>query len=588
MAMNAAQWLIVIGLPLLVAFGLTIRPDSRLLIAAAPFTALPALGLGLWATIGIETAVPWLLLGGIFGLDVGGQIFLLFTALLWTLSGIYAVTYMANDPRRSRFWIFYLLTMAGNLGLIISLDVAMFYACFVLMTFAGFGLIVHSGDYLARRAGKIYIIMAVLGEVMLLAGFLIAAQGAASWSIADIAESVAVSPNRNLAVALLIGGFGVKAGVIPLHIWLPLAHPVAPTPASAVLSGAMIKAGLFGWLRFLPLGDVPLVTWGGLVIFAGLGAAFLAALFGAFQSDPKTVLAYSSISQMGVMAVGVGVALAEPEAWPLVGTAIVFYALHHGLAKGALFLGVGVADTPLDTPLKRGFVGVGLLFAALVMAGAPLTSGTAAKSILGEPVALAPPRIEQWLGWLLPLTAIGTSVLMARFLYLVRLKAAKGNAHYAFSAGLWAPWLLLLIASGIAAWFVPLYYAIDGIAAVNLQPGYVWASTWPIIAGALILVGAYQLRRRGYRRSVPVVPPGDLLALIEWILARTYDPLRDWLVPRSASAVTRVEETWVGWGVYRVAGMALFRFEGLLVRFGVAGSLLIGLMVTLYLLVWRT
>ena len=112
-----------------------------------------------------------------------------------------------------------------------------------------------------------------------------------------------------------------------MHVWLPLAYKAAPTPASAVLSGAMINAGLLGWLRFMPLGLEALPQWSVVVLAAGFGAAFYGVLVGLFQEEPKTVLAYSSISQMGLMTVGVGIGLAAPESWPLCSSVVLVFAL---------------------------------------------------------------------------------------------------------------------------------------------------------------------------------------------------------------------------------------------------------------------
>jgi hydrogenase-4 component B len=159
-------------------------------------------------------------------------------------------------------------------------------------------------------------------------------------ALVELPARLAGAPGGELAAALLIAGFGVKAGLLGLHVWLPLAHPVAPTPASAVLSGAMVKAGLLGWLRFLPLGTAALPVVGATLVVLGLAGAFLAALAGVLQRDAKTILAYSTVSQMGLLAVGVGLALAEPAAWPLAAAALPLYALHHGCTKAALFLGV--------------------------------------------------------------------------------------------------------------------------------------------------------------------------------------------------------------------------------------------------------
>src|SRR5690606_7309656 len=122
-----------------------------------------------------------------------------------------------------------------------------------------------------------------------------------------VAAGLADAPRRDLIVGLVLAGFGIKAGALPLHVWLPLAHPAAPTPASAVLSGAMIKAGLLGWLRFLPLGLVALPGWAALLMVLGVVAVFFGAAAGAVQQDAKAVLAYSSISQMGLMIIGLAI-----------------------------------------------------------------------------------------------------------------------------------------------------------------------------------------------------------------------------------------------------------------------------------------
>src|SRR5699024_2367349 len=148
-------------------------------------------------------------------------------------------------------------------------------------------------------------------------------------------------------------GFGVKAGTVPLHVWLPLAHPAAPPAASAVLSGAMVKAGLVGWLRLLPSGPdqtgltdgaIPqtVAIFGWVLLVSALAGGFASAVLGVLQNDPKVVLAYSTISQMGFTTAVVAVGLIEPEFGDVTAAAAVLYAVHHGLAKGALFLGVPV------------------------------------------------------------------------------------------------------------------------------------------------------------------------------------------------------------------------------------------------------
>ena len=124
-------------------------------------------------------------------------------------------------------------------------------------------------------------------------------------------------PPSDIAVALLIAGFGIKLALPGLHFWLPQAYAVTPAPAVAVLSGAMIKAGLLGWLRFLPPGDGELAGWGQTLIIMGLVGTFFGVVLGLLQQQPRLLLGYSSISKMGVLTLGMGAMLAWPETAPV-------------------------------------------------------------------------------------------------------------------------------------------------------------------------------------------------------------------------------------------------------------------------------
>ena len=276
-ALHAAAVILALALPLGLA-ALWSLPTLRALVGRlTPWAPLPALLLALTAQPGASLHLDWILLGSSFGLTEVTRVFLLFTALLWWGAGIYARGYLRDDPRRPRFELLWLLTLAGNLMLILALDVVSFYAGFALMTFAAYGLVIHTGKPEARRAGRVYLAMAVLGEGLILAGLLLVAsetETSLQPLLAELPSAVANSDQRDLLIALLWLGFGIKAGLPLLHLWLPLAHPVAPVPASAVLSGAMIKAGLLGWLHTLPIGLVSLPGWSAVAIGAGLLAAF--------------------------------------------------------------------------------------------------------------------------------------------------------------------------------------------------------------------------------------------------------------------------------------------------------------------------
>jgi formate hydrogenlyase subunit 3/multisubunit Na+/H+ antiporter MnhD subunit len=492
------------GLPLALSMALLPRTWRGPVIAIAPWAALPAFAIIAFSPATLD--LPWLLLGVRLGVDETARVFLFFTAVLWLLTGVYARHYLAGDPARTRFFAFYLVTMSGNIGLILSQDVLSFYLFFALMSFSAYGLIVHNRDAQTRWAGRVYISLVVVGEVLLFAGLVVGAYYAGSLDLARFAGGA----HSNLVIALLLVGFGIKVGALPLHVWLPLAYSAAPTPAGAVLGGAMINAGLLGWLRFLPLGQVALPEWGVLLIAAGIGAAIYAVLVGLFQDEPKTVLAYSSISQMGLITIGFGVGAAEPEAWPLCLSVILLYALHHALAKGALFLGVGVATRGSRGATGRRLVIAGLLIPALALAGLPFTGGFIAKTGLTSLVEVLPVPWSGLMTFGLSVVALGTTLLMARFLYLIGSQRGRRSGR---GAGLWVPWVVLLSLVACLAWMWP---AASSVAPQSLSVVESWHAIWPVVLGALIAAVVWLLSRNGAIRLAATIPPGDMLTVATW------------------------------------------------------------------------
>ncbi len=539
----SSVFIFAVALPAVMALSTLTGPGQRAAIRGAWLAPLPALALALWPVPAAPLPLEWLLLGGRVGLDSIGRVFLIFTAVLWSAAGAYARHYTAGDDRQARYFAFHLLTLSGNIGLIVAQDLASFYAAFAIMTFAGYGLVVHTATPEARRAGRIYLVMSVLGEAMLVVAFITAALGASSLGLSDVALAVAESPHRNLIIGLLLGGFGIKAGALPLHVWLPLAHPVAPTPASAVLSGSMIKAGLLGWLRFLPLGIMSLEGWGATLVTAGLIAAFFGVAVGVTQRDAKTALAYSSISQMGLINVTVGIGLASPDGWPLALTACLAYVVHHGVAKGALFLGVGVMAEARSLAQRRLAMG-GMLFAALALAGAPFTSGGIAKQYLKDIVPLSPVRWPIELDVLLGLSALGTTLLMARVLLLV---AAYVPAFVARDAlPLWRSWAITLVAVATVVWVVPSHYDVETYPPTVPTAEAVWVAIWPVMGGAVLAWVTLLLFRRGRFDPRRVhVQPGDLLVPLERLLALARARLARPRIPETRPVVS-LGSKWYG------------------------------------------
>ena len=513
----------VSGVPLLLAIALMLTSLRRFALLFAPWVALPALFVSVLMPPGVTIELPWLLLGSHLGFDETARIFLFFTALLWLVAGIYSTGYFSRHSSRSRFFIWFLLAMAGNLGLILAQDMVLFYTFFALMSFASYGLVVFERTSDALRAGRVYIVMVVAGEVMLFAAFVLAASAAGSIEFADVRSTVAGAELRDWIVGLVLLGFGIKAGVIGLHVWLPLAHPVAPTPASAVLSGAMISAGLLGWLRILPLGEAVLPEWGEVMIVAGMVAIFYAVLVGLLQSNAKTVLAYSSVSTMGIMTVAVGLGLAEPSSWIFILVVILIYALQHGLAKGALFLGVDMASTSPISKGQRYLLIVGLLLPALSLAGAPLTSGMIAKHLLNIQLASATSPWGDWVQILMPWSSVATSMLMGRFLYLVWPQHKVASAAVIKSRMMWLSWITLLVVVVLSPRFIPFPDLKDSWSLKVMT-----SALWPVALGVSLaaIVWLASKRRRVHHRFS--IPSGDILIIVE-----------NWLWPVMVSAFSR-------------------------------------------------
>jgi formate hydrogenlyase subunit 3/multisubunit Na+/H+ antiporter MnhD subunit len=521
--MSVALWLVPLVVPLAAAGAALLPLRGRgWLLAGAP---VPALALGLLGGPEAEVAVAWVLVDTRLGLDGPARMLLITSALLWAAAGGYA----RNGPGADRgFASLFLLTMTGNVGVLLAADAVSLYTSFSLMTVAGYGLVVHDRTPGALRAGRVYIALAIAGEVAIFSGLVLAVYAAGTTDLAALGPGVATSAHRDLTVGLLLAGFGVKAGIVPLHLWLPLAHPAAPVPASAVLSGAMIKAGLVGWIRVLPLGEVALPAWSTVVLAVGMATAAAGILVGLAQRDPKANLAYSSISQMGLMTVLVGVALGDPDAAPLAIAGATIYAMHHGFAKGSLFLGVGIAKAESDRR-RHQLVLAGLALGALSLAGLPFTSGALAKVALKDAVGLLPGGTATAVGFALSLGAAGTTLLMGRLLLLVARPAEGGRV----GRDRWGPWAIVVAAVAVASWVLP--GAILQTDLPTASVAVVWDGLWPVLLGGALLAGAWQVGRR-FEVTLPVVPPGDAVVAVEAVAGRLATTWTTVVTPLSASA----------------------------------------------------
>ena len=242
---------LVAGVPLLLTL-LSCTPAWKCAARLVPFAVLPALAAVFLVPADEVVQVHWFFMGGQMGLDETGRVFLCVTCFIWLLAGLSAVKKFKYDPGHRRFFGFFLAAMAGNFGLILAQGMLGYYLFFALMSFSAYGLVIHYQTSETRSAGRVYLLMVMVGEVALFLALVILAHTVSSLAIADLAGS-SLDP---VVLVLLFIGFGVKLGALPLHGWMAPAYQAAPIPAAAALAGAMVNAGLLGWLRFLPLGQI--------------------------------------------------------------------------------------------------------------------------------------------------------------------------------------------------------------------------------------------------------------------------------------------------------------------------------------------
>jgi multicomponent Na+:H+ antiporter subunit A len=480
-----------------------LRDSMPALLVLAP---LPGLAAAILAIGGTPLAFDQPQLEISLALDVPGAILLGVAALLWSAAGVYAFTDLRGKANSARFAVCWLLTLTGSLGVFIAADLLGFYLFFALVSLPAYGLIVHDDDdQAARRAGGVYMAFTVLGEAFLLMGFVLLAAGEPNGSlqIHDVVAALPQSPWRDAALGFTVAGFALKIGTVPAHGWMPLTYAAAPIPAASVLSGAAVKAGVIGLIRFLPF-DTAMPGAGETLVALGFFSAFYGVAIGITQANPKTVLAYSSVSQMGVIAAVLGMGLAAGDQSVALDTA--FYAAAHVLAKGALFLAVGVVAVTAARRLRPTLLLAAVL--ALGLGGLPLTGGALAKLAVKEPLG------DGVAGLLANLSAVGTTLLMLHFLQRLA-RTAPQTEQPAAVAGLAMPWQVMALASVAVPWL--LYPFAGGHLADALTPGALFDALWPILIGVAL---AFILRR--WENRLPHLPAGDIVGAAETAFRASY------------------------------------------------------------------
>jgi len=353
---------------------------------------------------GIVFDMPGVLGVGLhFKIDTAGLIIATITAFVYLLSNIYAMSYMGHEHAQTRYYVFLLLTLAANLGVFVSGDFFTLFVFFELMAIASYVLVVHGEDFASMTAGRVYLFMSVIGGLVLLGGIVMLSGFVGSSQIAPMAHLIEERVPHGLVyviAAMMIAGFGTKAGLFFLHVWLPEAHPVAPSPASALLSGLMVKVGVYGILRtamtlYAAPGEAEgwtmqtnigyaLIIIATVTMFGGMVNALLC-------NNAKELLAYSTISQIGYITLGLGAATYLGAEGAMGVGAVLYHVVNHAVFKSALFLCIGVVVfrvAELDITKLGGLwrklpvTAVVCGLAVLSIIGVPGTAGFASKTLL--------------------------------------------------------------------------------------------------------------------------------------------------------------------------------------------------------------
>lgn len=330
----------------------------------------------------------------------------------------------------------YHVFLAAMAAVLMADDAYTFMVSWEVMALASYFLVVSQHRIAEiRRAGFVYLLLAHLGAIALLLCFGVMMSGGGPGLTFDAMRAHALSPVwASIAFGLAVVGFGAKAGLVPLHVWLPDAHPAAPSPVSALMSGVMLKTALYGLLRVsLDLLHAPLWWWGLPLLALGLFGGLYGVLFAAVQTDMKRLLAYSSIENIGIAFAALGLVLlfhgvGMPLLAALALAALLLHLLNHALVKSLLFLATG---SVLHTTRQRGlghlggllrrmpWVGWTALVGALAIAGLPPLGGFVAEWMLLQSFLFTPDIPLPFVNMLVPLGAALLALTAALAAYVM-------------------------------------------------------------------------------------------------------------------------------------------------------------------------
>ena len=334
----AAATRIIYGACMIVTAISLVATAAHLLSATPPLTAALPLG------------VPWL--GAHFRLDALSAFFLIVVDLGALGASLFALGYGEHETEPQRVLPFYAGFLAGMTLVVLADDAFTFLLCWEFMSLTSWALVMsHHRAPENVYAGYVYLIMASFGTLALLLGFGLLAGPGGLYSFDAMRTAHPSATIGAFALILALIGAGSKAGIVPLHVWLPLAHPAAPSHVSALMSGVMTKVAVYAFVRIVfELCGAPAWWWSIVVLAVGGVTAVMGVLYALMQHDLKRLLAYHTVENIGIIFIGLGLALAFqtyglPFAAALALTAALFHVFNHSVFKSLLFFGAGAVLT---------------------------------------------------------------------------------------------------------------------------------------------------------------------------------------------------------------------------------------------------
>ena len=372
-----------------------------------------------------------------------GRLFALIVDVVWLLSGFYAFEYMKHEQEEKRFFGFYVMVFGILHALTFSVSMVTFYLFYELMTLLSVPLILHNRSKEAIKGGLKYLFYSLFGAYMVLFGLFFLNRFALSFTFqpGGTLNMAAVSGNEGLMLVVafsMIIGFSVKAGMFPLHAWLPTAHPVAPAPASAVMSGIIVKMGVLGMIRvvyYLVGADFLRGTWVQTVWMSlSLVTVFMGSMLAYREKVMKKRLAYSTVSQASYIVFGL--ALLQPAAM----TGALLHVVFHAVIKSCLFLSAGAIIYKTHKTNVADLRGIGkempvaiwcYTFASAALIGIPPASGFISKWYLATGALASGIEVFSWLG---PVVLLTSALLTAGYLLPITVNGLLPGADYDYSA----------------------------------------------------------------------------------------------------------------------------------------------------------